>query len=536
MASNVFKFNSVIRLAKFASAPADAAEGYMYYDTTEGAVKIHNGTSYDAVAANEVMDGVFRIVDTDDSTKEIAFDAGSITTETTRTITMPDTDIDLGSIATAQSAAEAAQDDATQALSDAADAASAASTAQGNVNNLVTLSGVVVDSTTLGTFTGSTIADSSTVKAALQSLETAVELAPTTTEMNTAIDNALAGLDFQPDVLNIQVDATLDPGATPTDGDRYIITDFENLHANFGTITGVANNDIVEYVTDAFVVAYDVSVQGEGALCWDQDGNTWQRFDGTDWAEFGGLTGITAGDGLTKTGNTISVDIATTNPGLEFGSSGDAGKIQAKVDGTTITKGASGLAVGTVGDSNISTGIDAEKLADGTVTNTEFQYINSLSSNAQDQIDGKIGAVSEDSAPSLGGNLTLGNSNILIEGTSGLLRGDATNFIEEDYKHGITLTASQTATVLSDLTFAHASYEGMEVVYKVKEATTNRVRIGRFTVVTDGTNVSISDTFNETADCGIVWDAAVNGANVEMKYTTTANNKVMHCDVKRIKA
>lgn len=44
-----------------------------------------------------------------------------------------------------------------------------------NVNDLITLSGVAENATTLGTFTGATIPDSSTVKAALQSLETAHE-------------------------------------------------------------------------------------------------------------------------------------------------------------------------------------------------------------------------------------------------------------------------------------------------------------------------------------------------------------------------
>lgn len=46
-----------------------------------------------------------------------------------------------------------------------------------NVNDLITLSGVAENATNLGTFTGATIADSSTIKAALQSLETAVEAA-----------------------------------------------------------------------------------------------------------------------------------------------------------------------------------------------------------------------------------------------------------------------------------------------------------------------------------------------------------------------
>lgn len=40
-------------------------------------------------------------------------------------------------------------------------------------------------------------------------------------------------------------------------------------------------------------------------------------------------------------------------------------------------------------DINASAAIDATKIADGSVSNTEFQYINSLTSNAQTQLDGK---------------------------------------------------------------------------------------------------------------------------------------------------
>ena len=41
-------------------------------------------------------------------------------------------------------------------------------------------------------------------------------------------------------------------------------------------------------------------------------------------------------------------------------------------------------------NANIATGIDAVKLADGSVTNAELQYINSLSSNAQTQITARL--------------------------------------------------------------------------------------------------------------------------------------------------
>ena len=42
-----------------------------------------------------------------------------------------------------------------------------------------------------------------------------------------------------------------------------------------------------------------------------------------------------------------------------------------------------------IANAYIDTGLDAVKLADGSVTNTEFQYIGGLTSDAQTQIDGK---------------------------------------------------------------------------------------------------------------------------------------------------
>ena len=55
-----------------------------------------------------------------------------------------------------------------------------------HIDNMATLTGVAKDSTNLGTFTGSTIADSQTIKAALQALETAVEDAGSATTLSAA--------------------------------------------------------------------------------------------------------------------------------------------------------------------------------------------------------------------------------------------------------------------------------------------------------------------------------------------------------------
>lgn len=47
----------------------------------------------------------------------------------------------------------------------------------------------------------------------------------TTAFVKAAVDTAIAGLDFQKDVLDLQIDATLDPSVSPLMGDRYIVTD-----------------------------------------------------------------------------------------------------------------------------------------------------------------------------------------------------------------------------------------------------------------------------------------------------------------------
>ncbi len=63
---------------------------------------------------------------------------------------------------------------------------------------------------------------------------------------------------------------------------------------------------------------------------------------------------------------------------------------------TNKTIDANNNTVSNIGDVELTTGINANKIADGTVSNTEYQYINSVTSNVQTQIDSKIEAASSD--------------------------------------------------------------------------------------------------------------------------------------------
>lgn len=102
------------------------------------------------------------------------------------------------------------------------------------------------------------------------------------------VDSSINAIDFQESVLDIQEDATLDPTASPATGARYIINDSGALHANFGSITGVGDGDIVEYDGANFIVVFDVSVNTEGGKTWVEDINRYYVYNGS-WVDAGGV-------------------------------------------------------------------------------------------------------------------------------------------------------------------------------------------------------------------------------------------------------
>lgn len=183
------------------------------------------------------------------------------------------------------------------------------------------------------------------------------------------IENAIAGMNWQDDVKDTQVDATLDPTDAPAKGVRYIITDPAALHANFGTITDVAKNDIVAFNGTDFVVVFaSLHASAQGTTLWNEATSGFLRIEGTGetqaWKPFGGISGVTAGAGLSKSGNTIEVKIGAgiiadvdgflqtdvaADGSIQLLDSGDGEhknkKVAVKLNGATLTSTAEGLAV-----------------------------------------------------------------------------------------------------------------------------------------------------------------------------------------------
>ena len=249
-----------------------------------------------------------------------------------------------------------------------------------HIDNVATLTGVAKDSANLGTFTGSTIADSSTLKAAIQALETAVETKATSAVVS-------------------EIDGNVD--------DLISLSGVAENSTGLGTFTGSTISDAA-YVKDALQdLETAVENAAAGSAVADRTKTVTGDADTTHYLTF------VADDNSSATAETVFTDGGITyNPASNLLSIGAADVTTLKVGGVAVTSTAAELNIldgvtstaaelnildgvtSTAAELNILDGVTATatelNLLDGvTATTVELNYVDGVTSAIQTQIDSK---------------------------------------------------------------------------------------------------------------------------------------------------
>ena len=289
-----------------------------------------------------------------------------------------------------------------------------------HIDNVATLTGVAKDSANLGTFTGSTIADSSTLKAAIQALETALELKAATsvvTEIDGNVDDliTLSGVAENASGLGTFTGSTISDASTIKDALQDLETAVEGAQAGSAvadrtkTITGDADTShYITFVADDNSTATAETVFTDAGVTYNPASNlltvgsldvSSPRIGGvvvtSTAAEINLLDGVTATtaelntlDGVTATASEINLLDGLTATTAELNT----------LDGITSTATELNLLDGatvTTAEINLLDGVTATtaelNLLDGvTATTAELNYVDGTTSNIQTQIDSKV--------------------------------------------------------------------------------------------------------------------------------------------------
>lgn len=230
-----------------------------------------------------------------------------------------------------------------------------------NLDALITLSGVAAGSLNLGSFTGSTITENTTVKQALQDLETYAE----------SIAGIVNNFEWQESVLDADI---VDPTAlTPSTGDRYLING-TGAGAWAGQDNNIAEWDGTQWVFTTPTTGTFVSADDESGILYHFGGSSWttKAFEAT-----------TASGLLTKSGFDISFATSTAGNIIVYNSSGIASSVAMGGEASISDSG-----VVTLLNSGVTgqflVGIDTATNGDVTAGDTILSAIGNLAANQTD--------------------------------------------------------------------------------------------------------------------------------------------------------
>ena len=231
-----------------------------------------------------------------------------------------------------------------------------------HIDNVATLSGVAKDGTSLGTFSGSTIADNQTIKAAIQALETAVEAAGSATSLAAVVTDA---------------------------SDLQTLTGIADGNSDLGTFSGstIADSSDIKTALQALETALEAadSLTDLGVTSTATELNVLDGITATT-AELNYVDGVTSAiqtqiDGKVATGANVNTLVGSTSAGTVPTSSGEDNYLFLVVDkssGNLVAIDKTFLeAEGQVGTAGVSFAFTPSLTFDGSTFDSARQYFSS---------------------------------------------------------------------------------------------------------------------------------------------------------------
>lgn len=320
------------------------------------------------------------------------------------------------------------------------------------------------------------------------------------------VDNMSIGLDVKrsvrcastADLTGLTGLLTID-GITVVAGDRVLVKDDVQGDSRSNGIYVAASGAWTRasdfaggmHVGGSFVFVEEGTVNGDnGFVCTSNNGASDLVGDAAssiDFAQFSGAGQIIAGTGISKSGNTISLASGVCSPGTYTKVTVDTyGRV---TSATSITA------------TDLPSGIDAAKIGGGVVDNTEFSYLNGVTSAIQTQLNAKEATLTK-------GNLTESTSSVLtITGGTGAVIGTGLSIQVKAASSTVSgylsttdwntfnnkqpaITGAATTITASNLTVSKALVS--DASGKVAAATTSAVELGYLVGVTSAIQTQLN--------------------------------------------
>jgi hypothetical protein len=369
--------------------------------------------------------------------------------------------------------------------------------------------------------------DSATAVASQQSIKAYVDSQVTAQDLDISDGSSTIAIDLDSETLGLLGGTGIDSAASGNnvtmaiDSTVATLTGSQSLtnktiNGSSNTLSNIANSSL----TNSSITVTDGSNSTATAL--------------------GGTITYAAGEGL---------DVAESSGTITY--SGEDATVSNKgiasfdTNNFSVSSGAVSIKTAGVGNTQVATGIASSKIADGSVSDTEFQHINSLSSNAQTQLDGKLTASDNlsdvASASTSRTNLGLGNMAVQNSGTVSISGGSITgigspssnsdvaikSYVDEavaGLRTRIIAEAGTTANI--DLT---ADLQNGDTIDGVTLVTGDRVLVkDQSTATQNGLYIVVS---SGTASRDPEYDtiAEISGSLIVINQGSTNDNKIFLC-------